>query len=185
MIAVGSYYVVLLGPFRIHFPQIQSEKIVKDKSAIIALASIFLIAALNAHADVTVANPWVRGVVKGQTDTGAFMTLTSTEATKLVGAASPAAKTVQIHEMKMHGDMMMMRPVKALDIPANTAFEFKPGGYHIMLIGLKKPLAKGEMVPIKLIFQGKDGTKSTVEVQAEVRDLTEPSTPSKMDHMKM
>ncbi len=171
--------------YRIQISQVQTGKIVKNKIAVIALASILPAVTFSANADVTVANPWVRGVVKGQTDTGAFMTLKSTVTTRLVRIASPAAKAVQIHEMKMHGDMMMMRPVKAIDIPANTALEFKPGGYHIMLIGLTKLLVKGEMVPIKLTFQGKNGTKSIVEVQAEIRDLTEPSAPAKMDPMKM
>jgi copper(I)-binding protein len=140
---------------------------------------------MSAGAEVTVANPWIRGIVKGQTETGAFMTLKSTEATKLVGAASPVAATVQIHEMTMHGDMMTMRPVKAVDVPANTVVELNPGGYHIMLIGVKKALLKGEMVPIKLTFQGKAGTNSTVEIQAEVRDLTEAKAAAKMDHKNM
>jgi copper(I)-binding protein len=140
---------------------------------------------MSADAEVTVAKPWIRGMVKGQTETGAFMTLKSTEASKLVGAASPVATTVQIHEMMMHGDMMMMRPVKAVDVPANATVELNPSGYHIMLIGVKKALVKGEMVPIKLTFQGKAGTNSTVEVQAEVRDLTEPNPPAKMDHKNM
>jgi periplasmic copper chaperone A len=124
-------------------------------------------------------------MVKGQTDTGAFMTLKSTEAIQLIGAASPAAKSVQIHEMKMRGDMMTMRPVTALDIPAGTAIELKPGGYHVMLLGMKKPLVRGDTVPIKLTFQGKGGTRSTVDVQAEVRDLTDPNTPAQTDHMQM
>jgi copper(I)-binding protein len=158
---------------------------VKHKITIIALASTLFMAASGAHADVRVANPWVRGIVKGQTDTGAFMTLKSTEATRLVGASSPAARSAQIHEMKMSGDMMTMRPVTALDVPADTAVELKPGGYHVMLIGMKKPLAKGDKVPIKLTFQSKGGAKSTVEIQAEVRDLTEPNAPAQSDHMHM
>ena len=127
----------------------------------------------------------MRGVVKGQTETGAFMTLTATEATSLVGAASPVAKAVQIHEMKMEGDMMKMRPVKALAIPANIPVELKPGGYHVMLIDLTKPLAKGDMVPIKLTFRDKGGSESTLEVQAQVRELTQPAAPMKMDQMPM
>lgn len=158
----------------------------KNNFAFIAMASILCATAFSTYADVTVTEPWVRGVVKGQTETGAFMTLKSTEATRLIGATSPVAKVVQIHEMKMHGDMMMMRPVKALPVPANTPFELKPeGSYHVMLIGLMKPLAKGDMVPIKLTFSSKGGTKSTVDVQAEVRDLAEPTASKEMDHMNM
>jgi copper(I)-binding protein len=138
-----------------------------------------------ALADVTVSNAWVRGMVKGQTDTGAYMTLTSTEATTLVGASSPSIKGVEIHEMMMHGDMMMMRPIKSVDVPANKTIEFKQNGYHIMLTGVAKPLVKGQKVPLRLTFRNKAGVQSTVEVQAEVRDLTDPGTPAKMDHSKM
>ena len=159
----------------------------KKTFSVVATVAALFTAALSAHAAVTVTQPWVRGVVKGQAETGAFMTLKSDEATSLVGASSPAAKTVQIHEMKMEGDMMKMRPVSAVDIPANSTLELKPGGYHVMLIGLVKPLAKGDKVPLKLRFRAKNGAQSTVDVQAEVRDLTEPATPAKMDHdhMKM
>ncbi len=148
------------------------------------LASVLFSAACSVFADVTVSEPWVRGVVEGQTETGAFMILKSSEATKLISAASPVAKKVQIHEMKMHGDKMMMRPIKALAIPADSAFELKPGGYHVMLIGLNKPLVKGDKVPIKLTFRSKAGAKSTLDIQAEIRDLNYSATPAAMDPMQ-
>ena len=138
-----------------------------------------------AFAEVVVSDAWVRGMVKGQTETGAFMTLKSTEATQLIQASSPIVKMVQIHEMSMDKDMMTMRPVKALDIPANKPVVLKPGAYHVMLIGLDKPLLKGELVPLKLTFVSKAGIKSTVDVQAEVHDLTQPNPSIKMDGMNM
>ncbi len=138
-----------------------------------------------ALADVVVSDAWVRGTVKGQTDTGAFMTLKSTEATQLVQASSPIVKMVQIHEMSMDKGMMMMRPVKALDIAANTSVMLKPGAYHVMLMGLDKPLSKGELVPLQLTFINKAGVKTTVDVQAEVHGLTDPNPPMKMDGMNM
>ena len=153
----------------------------KNILASIAVASTLFSMVFSAYAEVTVAAPWVRGVVKGQTATGAFMTLKSTDATSLVGASSPVAKTVQIHEMKMQGDIMRMRPVEAIDIAANKVLELKPGGYHVMLMGLTKPLADGDKVPITLTFRSKGGAKSTVDVQAEVRPLTQPSAPAKTD----
>jgi len=159
---------------------------VKNKFAFIAMASILCATAFSAFADVVVTEPWVRGVVKGQTETIAYMTLKTTEATSLIAAASPVAKTVQIHVMKMQGNMMKMRPVKALHILANTPFELKPeGDYHVMLIGLVKPLAKGDMVPIKLTFSSKGGAKRIVDIQAEVRNLAESTAPKEMDHMNM
>jgi len=149
----------------------------KATFVIAAMVVALSAAALGAQADVLVTQPWVRGVVKGQTATGAFMTLETQDATSLIGAASPIANTVQIHEMKMQGDLMTMRPVAAINIPANTTLELKPGGYHLMLIGLTKPLTKGDKVPVKLTFRAENGAQSTVGVQAEVRDLTELGAP--------
>ncbi len=138
-----------------------------------------------AFADVVVSEAWVRGTVKGQTETGAFMTLKSTETTQLIQASSPLAKMVQVHEMRMDKGMMMMRPVKALDITANAPVMLKPGSYHVMLMGLDKPLSKGEHVPLQLTFSTKAGVKTTVDVQAEVHDLTQANPPMKMDGMNM
>jgi len=149
-----------------------------------AATTILLATSSLAFADVTASDAWVRGTVDGQKETAAFMTLKSSEATQLVKGSSPVAKMVQIHQETMSGGMMKMRPVKALDLPANSAVELKPGTYHVMLMGLKKPLAKGEMVPVKLSFRDKGGAKSTLEVMAEVRELTEPNAPMKMDGMK-
>ena len=84
---------------------------------------------------------------------------------------SPVAGSVQIHEMKMENDVMKMRPISRLDLPAGKSVELKPGGYHVMLMDLKQPLKKGESVPIKLRFEAKDKTYKTIEIQAQVREL--------------
>ncbi len=153
--------------------------------ASLAMASALFSVTFSAAAEVTVTDAWVRGMVKGQTETGAYMTIKSTEPTKLVGVSSPVTKVVQLHEMKMDGDVMTMRPLKSLAVPADKPLSFGPDGYHIMLIDLKKPLAKGESVPLKLTFRSQGGKKSSVEVKAEVRALTEPSAPAPMDHAHM
>ena len=124
-----------------------------------------------AHAQVTVKDPWVRGTVAQQSATGAFMSLTADADARLVSAASPAAAVVEIHEMAMDGGVMKMRAVPALALPAGKAVELKPGGYHVMLIDLKKPLSTGDVVPITLTIE-KSGQRSTVEVKAPVRALT-------------
>lgn len=138
----------------------------------LAMMAALLAVCSTVNADFTVSDAWVRGVVKGQTTTGAFMTLKSTEDVVLISASSPAAEHVEIHEMKMQGDMMMMRPVPELAVPANKPVELRPGGYHVMLIGLTKPIATGEKIPVTLNFQAKNGKKGSAEVQAEVRELT-------------
>lgn len=121
--------------------------------------------------EVTIKEPWVRGTVRGQKATGAFMQLTATEAASLVSVESPVAGSVQIHEMKMENDVMKMRAIPKLDLPAGKAVELKPGGYHMMLMDLKQPLKKGEAVPIRLRFEGKDKTFKTIEIKAQVREL--------------
>lgn len=131
---------------------------------------------------VTVSDAWVRGVVASQTATGAYLTVTSTTATTLVGVASPAAETVEMHEMMMHGDMMMMHPVKRIAIPANGKVDFAPNGYHIMLIGLKRPLVDGQKIPLTLTFEDAAGAQGSTTVEAVVRPLAEGA---EHDHMKM
>ena len=121
--------------------------------------------------EVTIREPWVRGTVPGQKATGAFMQLTATESATLVAVESPVAGTVQIHEMKMENDVMKMRAIPRLDLPAGKAIDLKPGGYHVMLMDLKQPLKKGEAVPISLRFEGKDKTFKTIELKAQVREL--------------
>lgn len=128
-------------------------------------------ASLATFAQTTVADPWIRGTVAQQKATGMFAKITSTAGAKLVGASSPVAGIVEVHEMKMEGDRMTMAAVPALDLPAGKAVELKPGGYHVMLMALKQPLKAGEKVAVTLVVEGKDGKRENVEVQAEVRAL--------------
>ena len=128
--------------------------------------------AATAAAQVTVTDAWVRGTVTGQKATGAFMQLKSPADTALVAAASPVAKIVEIHEMKMDGGMMKMNAVDKLALPAGKAVDLKPGGYHVMLMDLVKPLKEGDTVPLQLTFEDKAGKKQTVEVKAMVKPLT-------------
>lgn len=148
------------------------------------LAALALLAAAAAHAQTTVTDAWVRGTVGGQKATGAFMQLKHPGGAALVGAASPVAGVVEIHEMRMDKDVMRMRAIPKIELPPNQAVELKPGGYHVMLMDLKRPLAKGEVVPIMLQVQGRDGRTETIEVRAEVRDLAAPSGASSHGSMK-
>jgi hypothetical protein len=136
------------------------------------IAAVALLASATAAAQTSVTDAWVRGTVSGQKATGAFMQLRSPAGAALVAASSPVAGVVEIHEMRMEGDVMRMRAIPKLDLPANRTVELKPGGYHVMLMELKQPLRKGEVVPITLRVQAADGKTETLEVKAEVRDLT-------------
>jgi copper(I)-binding protein len=119
-------------------------------------------------AAVRVDGAWARATTAGQMGTGAFMALTAKEDLKLVGAHSPAAGVTEVHEMKVEGDVMKMRPVAALDLPAGKTVMLKPGGYHLMLMDLKGPLAKDTVVPVTLVFRDTRGVESRVALQLPV-----------------
>ncbi len=136
----------------------------------LTLAAALLLSGL-AHAQVGVQDAWVRAAVPQQKATGAFMRLTAAQDARLVSASSPVAAVVEIHEMKMMDDVMKMRAVPALELPAGKTVELKPGGYHIMLLDLKQPVAAGAAVPLTLVFEGKDGQRQSLELQAPVRAL--------------
>ncbi len=129
---------------------------------------------LAAAAETSIAEPWVRATVSQQKASGAFMRLTSDVDARLVSVASPVAGVVEIHEMKMQGDVMKMNPVSGLDLPAGKTVELKPGDYHVMLLDLKAQLKEGETVPLTLVVENRDGTKQTMEVTAPVRSLNAP-----------
>jgi len=134
-----------------------------------AIAALFI--ALPAAAQVTVTDAWVRGTVAGQMATGAFMKLQSAKDARLLEAASPVAGVVEIHEMALENNIMRMRAVPALPLPAGRTVELKPGGYHVMLMDLKQQMKEGEVVPVTLVFETA-GKRETIEVKAPVRAPT-------------
>lgn len=115
-----------------------------------------------------VEDAWVRSAVAGQQGTGAFMKLTASQATQLVSVASPLAGVVQVHEMKIEGEVMKMRAVGKLDLPAGRTVELKPGGYHIMLLDLKRALQPGSSVPMTLSFRDAKGVEGKLELNVPV-----------------
>jgi periplasmic copper chaperone A len=139
-------------------------------TALCVALSIALPGAAFAQGDaVTVKEAWARATVPGQKGTGAFMTLTARDGARVTGAASPVAGVVEIHEMKMEGDVMRMRPVSVLELPAGRPIELKPGGFHVMLLDLKQALKVGDKVPLELRLETSDGKKVTLPVQVDVR----------------
>ena len=136
--------------------------------AVIAAIAGLTSASLSAQT-VDVKNAWARSSVPGQKGTGAFMSLTSKDGLTLVGGSSPVAGVTEIHEMKMEGDVMKMRALpKGLDLPAGKTIELKPGGYHVMLMDLKGPLAKDTTVPLTLLFKDAKGVESRLELKVPV-----------------
>ena len=131
----------------------------------VAIAALFTVASGSLYAqNVDVKNAWVRASVQGQKATGAFMQLTASQPTTLVGVASPVAGVAEVHEMKMDGDVMRMRAIEALELPKGVAVDLKPGGYHLMFIKPKRALVEGERFTATLRFRdaGKVTTTFTV-----------------------
>ncbi len=131
---------------------------------------------------VRVDHPWSRATPAGATAGAAYMTIENVGNAddRLTGVSSDIAATTEIHEMKMADGVMKMRAVTdGLAVPAHGAVALKPGGYHVMLVGLKKPLKTGETVILTLDF----ANAGKVEVSAPVMDMT--STGPKMERMKM
>jgi len=132
----------------------------------IAAALLILGAASAVHAQVRVDGAWARATVPSQSATGAFMRLTADKDVVLTGVSSPVARVVEVHEMSMDKDIMRMRAVDQLPLKAGQTNELKSGGLHIMMMGLKKQIKVGEVVPLTLSFKAADGRVSTVEANA-------------------
>jgi hypothetical protein len=124
-----------------------------------------------ATAQIVVTKPWVRATVEGQPATGAYLTVSSAHDVTLIGASSNVAGHASIHEMQMHGDMMMMRPVQRLPIPARHSVALEEGHYHVMLEDLKRRLNVGDNVELELQFLDANGAKQVIHVLAPVREL--------------
>lgn len=139
-----------------------------------ALLSTVLTTPAMAHPDaahVAAEGAWARASVAGQQATGAFVRLTAKEPLRLVGVRTPAAAVGEIHEMKMEGDVMRMRALDGLDLPAGQTVELKPGGLHLMFQQLKAPLQEGTQVPVTLVFQDAQGAESRLHLQVPVQRM--------------
>jgi periplasmic copper chaperone A len=115
-----------------------------------------------------IAHPWARATPPSAPAGGGFLKITNTGSApdRLVSVSSPAADLVQVHEMKMDGSVMRMREVeKGLEIPAGGSVILAPGGYHLMMMGLKAPFKQGASVPVTLVFEkaGKIDVELAVE----------------------
>jgi len=131
--------------------------------------SLFMNTMLPAYAGVTVTDAWIKVTAPGQTAAEAYMYIKSDTPARLVGVSSPAAKIAQIHEMRMNGNVMQMRTIHSLDLPAGKTLQFKPDGYHIMLAEISPPLKPGVAIPLTLIVEGSDMQRRSIDVKAEAR----------------
>ena len=141
-------------------------------SRLITTTTLATLATTVVAQNVTVSDAWVRATVSGQMATGAFMKITAKEPGKLIAGSSPVAGVVEVHEMKMEKDVMKMAALpNGLDLPAGQTVELRPGGYHIMLMDLKAPLAADSTVPVTLVFQDAKGKQTKQEFKLPVKAL--------------
>ena len=117
--------------------------------------------------DLAVQQPWTRAAGQGATGAG-FMAISNrgAAADRLLSASSPAARAIEMHSMVRDGEVMRMRPVEAVEIRAGQTVTLRPGGLHLMLIGLSQPLRQGETVPVTLRFERAGEVRVALPVQA-------------------
>jgi copper(I)-binding protein len=142
----------------------------KNRWSLLVLSCAFW--ALPVWSQVKVEEPWARATVAGQKSTGVYMKLTAAQATQLVGVSSPVAGVAEVHEMKMENNVMKMSAMPAINLPAGKPVALQPGGYHVMLMDLKGPLAKDSSVSITLQFKDSKGVVSQQEVKLPVKEMT-------------
>ena len=119
---------------------------------------------------LTIDHPFARATPPGARAGGAFFTIENRGqgADKLVRASSPVSASAEIHTMAMEGNVMRMRAIPFLEVPARSTVAFRPGGYHLMLLDLKRPLKQGEKVPVTLTFE----KAGSIDIELEVESMT-------------
>lgn len=134
------------------------------------LLGMLLLASLPVHAQVQIEKPWMRATPPGAKIAAGYMTLRNSSASpeRLVGASSPAGARVEMHVTIKDGEILRMREVKALEVPAKGVLELKPAGTHLMVVDIKQPLKAGDRIPVTLRFEH----SKEIAVEFEVSPLT-------------
>ena len=150
-----------------HMKQVQQLKL-----RLFFLSGLLLALSANAQnsqvGQIKIESAYTRATVPGQKVAGGFMKIIDQGAAdQLISASSPVADEVQLHTMSMEGNTMQMRQVKAIDVPATGVVELKPGGLHLMFMGIKTPLNAGDLIPVKLKF----AKAGEVEVKLPVQPM--------------
>jgi periplasmic copper chaperone A len=152
------------------FPTFEGNTVkLKHLSAALALAAGVM--AASAHdfkiGDIKIAHPYARTTAAGQASGGGYLKLENKGADdKLLSVSADVAASVELHSMSMEGDVMRMRQVDNIALPKGKTVELKPGGLHIMFVGLKAPLKDGDKFPLKLKFEKAGEVTVTVNVEA-------------------
>lgn len=154
--------------------------------SLLILMSIFATCAIFAHAKdlspaqktlanknlVSIHNAWVRPTSAGQDVGAAYMTLTSQKDMALVHIVSDVTQSIEIHSMSMENGIMKMRMLDTLPLTAGKPYKLEPGGFHLMLFDLKKPLTVGEQISFELTFENKDHVEFKQQIKATVKAMS-------------
>lgn len=130
-------------------------------------------ASTSAHAarSPAISDAWARATVPGQSVGAAYMKINSPAATTLIRIESDVSQFTEVHNMTHQNGVMQMRMQKQLDVPAGQSIDLAPGGTHLMLLGLKKPLKAGESLQLKMTFVDGAGNKTVVPVRVPIRSF--------------
>jgi len=132
------------------------------------IASI-LISACSKQDSIEIKNQWVRASNDGQDVSAAYMTIVSNEDTSLITIDSDVTDVIEIHSMSMENGVMKMRMLDTLDLIADKPTELSPGGFHLMLFDLKKPLTAGKEAHFTLHFKNKAGQEKTISITSPIK----------------
>lgn len=139
---------------------------IRDFKLLLAGASLALCCGATFAQPLRVEQPWARPTVQGQSAGGGFLRIVGGPgADRLLGARADIAGRVELHTMSMEGNVMRMRQVDAIEVPAGQAVELKPGGLHLMFMELKSPLKTGARFPLTLRFERAGEVRVEVQVQ--------------------
>jgi periplasmic copper chaperone A len=127
-------------------------------------AGLAVSTALAQTGELQISSPWARATPGNAENGAAYVTILSPAADRLVSVLSPVAKKAELHTMSMAGMVMQMRPLAGLDIPAGQPVTLKPGGDHVMLLGLNRPLREGQSFPLTLTFENAGAREVMVAV---------------------
>lgn len=133
-------------------------------------------------ADIKVSDAWARATAPGQENGSVGLVITSPTDARIIAVTSPAAASAEIHTMTMDAGVMKMRQLEYLPLPAQQPVTLGPGGDHLMLFGLKKPLKAGGKVPLTITVQYADKKTRKINISALVRPLTAAHDPHQHHH---
>jgi copper(I)-binding protein len=139
-------------------------------AVLIPLLVVWMLAA-NAHAadDVVVTDAWARASAPGQRTASVYLDIVSIHPAALTGASSPVAKRVEMHASSTHDGVMRMRAREKIELPAKKTVKLAPGGLHIMLVDIARPLRENESIPLELIIERTGGSRSSLKLEVQVR----------------